>query len=102
MGSQFGAMVVTLARMASMASMVALMASMVLMAPRATMVLASAALKAPMAAVSALRRSKLRNKLHPEDLRARRWSYNSRIITVVFELGLNSSKIWLYDIGRGR
>ena len=47
MGSQIWAMVVTMARMASMASMV-------LRAPRATMVLASAALKAPMAGVSAL------------------------------------------------
>ena len=91
-----------MARMASMASMVASMASMVLMAPRATMVLASAALKAPMAGVSALRWSKLRNKLlvyHPEDLLERRWSYNSGMITVVYELGLNSSKhlAVLYD-----
>ena len=35
------------------ASMVASMASMILLAPRATMVLASAALKAPVAGVSA-------------------------------------------------
>ena len=95
MGSQFWAMVVTLARMASM---VASMASMVLMAPRATMVLAPAALKAPMAGVSALTWSKLRNKVlvyHPEDLLVRRWSYNGGMITVVYELGLNSSNTWL-------
>ena len=32
---------------------------------------------------------------HPEDLLVRRCSYNSGMITVVYELGLNSSKIWL-------
>ena len=101
-------MVVTLARMASMASMVASMASMVLMAPRATTVLASAALKAPMGGVSALRWSKLRNKLlvyGTEDLMVRRCSYNSGVITVVCELGQNSSKMWLCsttNTGRGR
>ena len=98
MGSQIWAMVVTWARMASMASMVASMASMVLMAPRAAMVLASAALKAPKAGVSALRSSKLSCKLlvyHPEDLLVRRCSYNSGMVTVVYELGLNSSNIWL-------
>ena len=62
MGSQIWAMVVTLARMASMPSMVASMASMVSMAPRWTMLLASTALKAPMAGVTALRWSKLRKK----------------------------------------
>ena len=31
---------------------------------------------------------------HPVDLLVRRWSYNSGMITVVHELGLNSSKIW--------
>ena len=86
MGSQIWAMVVTLARLASTASMVASMASMVLMAPRATTVLASVALKAPMAGVSALRCRKLRIKL------VRRWSYNSGMITVVYELGQNTPK----------
>ena len=93
---------------ASMASMVASMASMVLMALRATMVLASAALKAPKAGVSDLRWSKLRNKLlvyHPEDLLVRRWSYNCGMKTVVHELGLNSiEKLAVFHdvIGRGR
>ena len=31
----------------------------------------------------------------PEDLLVRRWSYNSGVISVVYELGQNSSKIWL-------
>ena len=91
-------MVVTLAWMASIASMVASMASMVWMTPMAAMVLASAALKAPMAGVTALRRSKLRNEMlvcGPEELLVRRWSYNSGVITVLYELGQNSSKIWL-------
>ena len=95
MGSQIWSMVVTWARMASMASMVA---SVALMAPRATMGIASAALKALVAGVTALRWSKLGNKLlvyGPEDLLVRGWSYNSGVITVVFELGQNSSNIWL-------
>ena len=60
--------------------------------------LASAALKAPMAGVSALRWSKLRIKLLMyglEVLLVRRWSYNSGVILVVHELGQSSSKIWL-------
>ena len=60
--------------------------------------LASAALKSPKAGVSDLRWSKLRDMLLvylPEDLLVRRLSCNSGVITVVFELGQNSSKIWL-------
>ena len=98
MGSQILSVVVTWAMMASMVSMVASTASMVLMAPRATMVLASAALKASGAGAPALRWNKLRNKLlvhHPEDLLVRRWSYNSGMIAVENEFGMNSSKFWL-------
>ena len=75
MGSQISAVVVTLARMASVASMVASMASVVLMASRATMVQLLV--------------------YGPEDLLVRRWSCNSGVISVVYELGQNSSKIWL-------
>ena len=32
---------------------------------------------------------------HPEDLLVRRWSYDSGMIMVVCEEGLNSSKIWM-------
>ena len=62
------------------------------------MVLASAGLKAPKAGVSALRRSKLRNKLlvhHPEDLLVRRWIFNSGEITVENFLGQDTPKFWL-------
>ena len=63
MGSLIGSVVMIWVRMASMAAMVASMASMVLMAPRATMEIASAALKASKAEAPVLRWSKLRNKL---------------------------------------
>ena len=102
-GSQIWSMVVTWARMASMASMVASMASMVLMSPSATMedsISGSEGFRRLWTPV--LRWSKLGNKLlvyGREDLLVRRWSYNSGVITVVYELGQNSSKIWLgfYD-----
>ena len=51
-----------------------------------------------MAGVTALRWRKLRNEMlvyGPEDLAVMRWSYNSGELTVVYELGQNTPKIWL-------
>ena len=73
----------------------AVLASMASLAP---MVLASMASMASMVGVATLRWRDLRNQTlvyAPVDLVVMRWIFNSGEITVVYELGQNTPRIWL-------